>query len=62
MREALKRAVHNAILLEYKLPHQASGLDKSCLSSQSDVCFSNSDPREISKIIYNGIVEFAINE
>lgn len=62
MREALKRAVHNAILLEYKLPHKANGLDKSCLSSQSDVCFSNSDPREISKIIYNGIVEFAINE
>ena len=28
MREALKNAVHNAILLECKLPHQESGLDK----------------------------------
>ncbi len=64
MREALKNAVHNAILLEYKLPHKVSGLDldKSCLSSQNDICFSNSNPQEISKIIYNGIVEFAINE
>ena len=64
MREALKNAVHNAILLEYKLPHKVSGLDldKSCLSSQNDICFSNSNPQEISKIIYNGIVEFAVNE
>ena len=64
MREALKNAVHNAILLEYKLPHKVNGLDldKTCLSSQNDICFSNSNPKEISKIIYNGIVEFAINE
>lgn len=52
MREALKNAVHNAILLEYKLPHKVSGLDldKSCLSSQNDICFSNSNPQEISKL------------
>ena len=62
MRDALKNAIHNAILFECKLPHQESGLDKSCLSSQNDICFSNSNPQEISKIIYNGIVEFAINE
>ena len=62
MRDALKNAIHNAILFECKLPHQESGIDKSCLSSQNDICFSNSNPQEISKIIYNGIVEFAINE
>ena len=62
MRDALKNAIRNAILFEYKLPHQESGLDKSCLSSQNDICFSNSNPQGISKIIYNGIVEFAINE
>ena len=62
MRDELKNAIQNAILLECKLPHKESGLDKSCLSSQSDICFSNSNPQEISKIIYNGIVEFAINE
>lgn len=52
MRDALKNAIHNAILFECKLPHQESGLDKSCLSSQNDICFSNSNPQEISKIIY----------
>lgn len=62
MRDALKNAIHSAITFECKLPHQESGLDKSCLSSQSDICLSNSSPKEISRIIYNGIVEFAINE
>lgn len=62
MREALKTAVQNAILFECKLPHQESGLDKSCLSSQNDICFSNSCPQDVARIIYNGIVEFAVNE
>lgn len=62
MREALKNAVRSAILFECRLPHQESGLDKSCLSSQSDICYNNTDPQEIAKVIYNGIVEFAINE
>lgn len=62
MRDALKNAIRSAILFECKLPHQESGLDRSCLSSRNDICFSNSNPQEISKIIYNGIVEFAVNE
>ena len=40
MRDALKNAIHNAILFECKLPHQESGIDKSCLSSQNDICFT----------------------
>lgn len=62
MREALKNAINNAILFECKLPHQASGLDKSCLSSLNDICLNNSSPQEIARVIYNGIVEFAVNE
>ena len=61
MREALKNAVQSAILFECQLPHQESGLGKSCLSSQNDICFNNTDPQEIAKVIYNGIVEFALN-
>lgn len=60
MREALKNAVQSAILFECQLPHQESGLGKSCLSSQNDICFNNTDPQEIAKVIYNGIVEFAM--
>ena len=62
MRESLKNAVKSAVIYEYKLPHKECHLDKSCLSSQNDVCFSNSSPQDVAKIIYNGIVEFAINE
>lgn len=62
MRDVLKAAVKDAILFECKLPHQESGVDKSCLSSQSDICFSHSNPQEIAKVIYNGIVEFAVSE
>lgn len=51
MREALKNAVQSAILFECQLPHQESGLGKSCLSSQNDICFNNTDPQEIAKVI-----------
>ena len=62
MRDALKNAVQSAILLECQLPHQETGIDKSCLSSQNDICFKNSSPQDVAKVIYNGIVEFAVNE
>ena len=62
MREALKNAVQSAILLECRLPHPDSGIDKSRLSSQDDICFKHSSPQNVAKVIYNGVVEFAVNE
>ena len=64
MREALEHVIRNAILFEYALPNLEQGIEKSCISSQNqnDICLNNSNSQEISKIIYNGIVEFAINE
>lgn len=62
MRAVLEKAIKSAIIFECKLPHKESGIDKSCISSQKDICFSNANPEDVSKIIYNGIVEFAINE
>ncbi len=62
MREALKNAAKSAIIFECKLPHLESGLDKSCLSSQNDICFKHSSPQDVAKVIYNSIVEFAVNE
>lgn len=50
MREALKNAVQSAILFECQLPHQESGLGKSCLSSQNDICFNNTDPKRLQKL------------
>ena len=62
MRDALVQAVKDAIVLECKLPHADSGLECSCLTTNNDFCFRNENPNDISKIIYNGIVEFAENE
>lgn len=62
MREALKTIVKNAICFECNLPHSESGVNKSCLSSVKDVCFKNENPQEVAKVIYNGIVEFALGE
>lgn len=50
MREALKNAVQSAILFECQLPHQESGLGKSCLSSQNDICFNNTAPKRLQKL------------
>lgn len=62
MREALKEAVKNAVLFECKLPFPEKGLQNACISSQEDLCYKNTNSQEIAKIIYNGIVEFAVNE
>lgn len=62
MRDALKQAVKSAICMECTLPHSESGVDRSCISTMKDTCFSNQVPNDIAKIIYNGIVEFAVNE
>lgn len=62
MRDTLKQAVKNAICIECKLPHFESGVDKSCISTQHDICFKNESPQDLAKVIYNGIVEFAVNE
>ena len=62
MRKALEIAVKQAICFECQLPHTDSGVNNSCLSTMPDLCFKNQDPQDIANIIYNGIVEFAINE
>ena len=62
MRESLKNLVNNAVCLEYTLPNAAKNLKKSDFSTREDFCFKNEDFNDIAKIIYNGIVEYAINE
>jgi len=62
VRESLKNVIKNAIIFECRLPDKASGLDKSCLSFYGDECFRNDDNMALSSVIYNGIVEYAINQ
>ncbi len=62
VREVLRDAVKNAICFECYLPHKGSGIECSCLSTKNDTCFHNDDPMKVANVIYNGIVEFAVNE
>ncbi len=62
MRDALRVAVRKSIVFKCALPHKESGVDKSCISAKNDLCFKNDTPQEIAKVIYNGIVEVAVNE
>jgi hypothetical protein len=62
MRSSIESAVHQAIILECRLPHPTRGMNRSCLSSLKDRCYRNDDPVALSHVIYNGIVEYAINE
>ena len=62
MRDTLKQVVKNTICIECKLPHDESGVNKSCLSTNNDICFKNENSEDLAKVIYNGIVEFAVNQ
>lgn len=62
MRESLKNLVNNAVCLEYTLPNSEKNINKSDFSAREDFCFRNEDFNDIAKIIYNGIVEYAVNE
>lgn len=62
MRQGLRKLIQNSILLEFELPDSTTGLRRSILSERNDSCFSATSPNAVSAIIYNGIVEFAMNE
>lgn len=62
MRKALRTLVKSAIVFQYHLPSEKRGIKCSAFSTQKDVCFFNKDSTNISKTIYNSIVEYAKNE
>lgn len=62
MRETLRVAVNRALCIEMKLPDTEKGLDKTSITTAQDVCIKNEEKSELAKIIYNGIVEYAVNE
>ena len=70
MRKTLQDLINNSIVLKYKLPFNFTNgkggsisVNKSNLTSKgkNEYCFEGNDI-DISKIIYNGIIEFAENE
>jgi len=62
MRKELIELVKNSIVFQYPLPNNKNDIERSAFSTQKDVCFFNDDSTDISKTIYNSIVEYAKNE
>lgn len=62
MRKTLLELVNSAIIYEYSLPNKEHNIELSAYSTASDTCFSQRTDNDIAEIIYNGIVEYAMNE
>lgn len=62
MRNALLDATKKAICIKCKLPNACETIDKTLLTNDNDFCLENPISEDLSKIIYNGIVEYAVNE
>ena len=60
MRDSIRELLSKTILFKYRLPFD--GIKKSDLSTLSDQCFSVTSNNDLSRLIYNGIVEYAIGE
>lgn len=62
MRSSLEKLIKDTIMLQYELPYSISNIDKSCITSEKDICFSTDDSKKVSSVIYNSIVEYSKNE
>lgn len=60
MRDTLKDLFSKTILFKYHLPTE--DIKRTDLSTQQDQCFSVSSNKNLSDLIYNGIVDYAIGE
>ncbi|MCR4875231.1 MAG: DUF1837 domain-containing protein [Clostridia bacterium] len=60
MRETISNLLSKTIVFKYQLPHD--DIKKTDISTQKDKCFSVSSNKELSELIYNGIVEYAYGE
>lgn len=62
MRPSLLNKVQSAICVKCRLPNCTENIDKTLLTTDEDYCLENPKSEELSQIIYNGIVEYAVNE
>lgn len=60
MRETVRQLLENTIVYRYHLPN--GNIDKTVLTTEHDRCFSVASNEHLSKLIYNGIVDYAIGE
>ena len=62
MRQSLKNLFKSRIMFEYSLPNNDKYLSKSDISTSDDFCYSTIGDKEVSDLIYNGIVDLAFED
>jgi len=62
MRDTLKGLFEKTITFEYKLPNEQKGISKSDISTSDDFSYSTLSDLDLSKLIYNGIVDLAFED
>ena len=62
MRKTLETAIKKALCIEIRLPDIRKGIDKTSITTVQDICMKNDNSEELAKVIYNGLVEYAVNE
>lgn len=62
MRQTLVDLINNTIVFQYELPNSSLGIPKSVHTSEVDHCYLPTNSPDLSRVIYNGIVDYSFNE
>lgn len=62
MRQTLVDLIKSTIIYQYDLPNIDAGIVKTIFSTENDRCYKASDIDNITEIIYNSIIDYAVNE
>ncbi|MBR3885055.1 MAG: DUF1837 domain-containing protein [Clostridia bacterium] len=62
MRQSLKELFQSSMNFEYTLPNSCKDIQKSDISTSDDFCYSSIGDKEVSDLIYNGIVDLAFED
>lgn len=62
MRAALEHLIKETIVFEYELPNVSETIERTIFSSLNDRCYSTPKTDALAEVIYNSVVEYALNE
>lgn len=60
MRESIINLLKNTVILKYRLPN--GDIERCIHSTQNDYCYMSQNDTDISRIIYNSLIDYAFNE
>lgn len=62
MREQLKQLIQKTLIFEYELPNLSENIERTIFSNLNDRCYSTPKTDALTEVIYNSIVEYALNQ